>query len=776
MRAGADRSGAAMVVAAGDETIRRRWAQRLRPLAASGHLGRSDVPARRTVGHTTPADQSKADLMNRFIRGSATVALAALVAVTLPSGAGARSDTPLPMPPAERRGLDEVQYVLAQQPDALTPPVAAVDASGAPLPGSDDIVLRLAAQDGRTVTFSEPTTIDFGRYVTGVYTRPGATADPASAFPDFVRTRLPGFGAKNALRHGDWHPARYVTLPAGEPIDVVGFVMNTDPVRGTATLGVDPAAVPGAFLASDEDLTRIWYASLQTMQLSMMAAAGESTYRLYDGPERDRQQWLWYDSTANRAAYYGLGDLALPTTEATYRAAACAPSVFAVNTSCVPTILGDDLGFTQGELWEVLEFYGNSDFFAEPSPTGGPLYPAHIVSHLETHVAKQLDPATGLYRTNRLAVPPAPLNPASGNDHSMPTQMWVYRGFVAAAEIARAHGDEAIAQVYELKAAALREAVDAHLWDEDRGAYVYFIGSDHVDQLGNAMAVVYGLASPERSQRIVDYFQAHHNRVYDWRNTGTWGALNPAGSTNFDRPFLAGDPDFTRADWDPPHSGLWGAAWGMGEDPDDFSRDYNYNYSLSPWAQAYEVEAEFLVDRDAEAISLLRRAWGTALDWGPGTFYEQSHHLGEPAYRLGSQHNSVDHRWGAGPAYLLPQYVLGVTPTSPGFATWRIDPHRVDLEWAQGRVPTPAGPLSTWWEVDGDPADIDAMTLVVDAPPGTAGEVALPVPASGVVTLDGDTIMVDGLPLGASARRDAARDRTVVTGLSGQHVLRWSRG
>jgi hypothetical protein len=44
----------------------------------------------------------------------------------------------------------------------------------------------------------------------------------------------------------------------------------------------------------------------------------------------------------------------------------------------------------------------------------------------------------------------------------------------------------------------------------------------------------------------------------------------------------------------------------------------------------------------------------------------------------------------------LGKYYLGVKPTSPGYATYAIDPALGGLEWMQGKVPTPNGEVELY--------------------------------------------------------------------------------
>ena len=672
----------------------------------------------------------------------------------------------LPESPAQQAGVTEAHYIdhtsLAEVPGQLASPVAADDATGRPLHDSASIVAALRAKDGKRVTLASPTVVDFGHVVAGVYTRPGATRDPVSDFSDFFRTMSPGETGELTLSDGQWYAARFVELPAHVPIDVVGFRFESDHSRPPATLAIPRASMPGAFLASDPKLTRIWYSAASTMQLSMMTTSSAAGYEFFDGPERDRSLWLWYDSSADDTAYYAFGQLALPVAMRSYEAAQKRPGTFVVSSSDnVP----DQNGFTERDLGALYMFY------ADPSILNQ-FYP-DLLRHEATVVSAQAQ-SNGLYRTGILPVPPSPQNPAKPDDDSLANQLWDYAGFLGMAELADARQQSTTAATFLRKATKLKEAVDHYLWDPDKGAFVDFVGSTHVDEAGNSMAVMYGLATPRQSQRILAYLHGHNDRTYNWTTTGTWGATNPAGSTDFDRPFLPGDADLDVADWSAPYT-QWGWPWGMGADPNDFSKQYNYNYSLVPWAEAFEVQADFTSGEDAAGIDLIDRAWGTMLGLGPSTFYEASRDDGTPAYELGSQHDTVMHRWASGVGALLQEYVLGVEPITPGFRSWRIEPHGGSLDWVQGRVPTPGGALTAWWRWTGPLRTRRGYTLAVSAPSGTNGSVALPVPDRGHVTVDGHRVWGIGV-LTAHAHWDIRSHRVVVTGLgAGNHVIRWTR-
>jgi len=58
----------------------------------------------------------------------------------------------------------------------------------------------------------------------------------------------------------------------------------------------------------------------------------------------------------------------------------------------------------------------------------------------------------------------------------------------------------------------------------------------------------------------------------------------------------------------------------------------------------------------------------------------------------------VNHAWTAYPGYLFQKYILGIQPTSGGFATFDVRPETGGLTFAEGGVPTVKGIILTHWE------------------------------------------------------------------------------
>jgi len=105
----------------------------------------------------------------------------------------------------------------------------------------------------------------------------------------------------------------------------------------------------------------------------------------------------------------------------------------------------------------------------------------------------------------------------------------------------------------------------------------------------------------------------------------------------------------------------------------------------------WQHAGEFEVGLASVALEGIRKFWGFMLDHGATTGWESSDLKPDGGWR--KPIISRCHGWGGTASYLLPRYVLGVHPTSPGFASVEIRPQLGDLEWVQGVVLTPRGEI-----------------------------------------------------------------------------------
>jgi hypothetical protein len=156
-----------------------------------------------------------------------------------------------------------------------------------------------------------------------------------------------------------------------------------------------------------------------------------------------------------------------------------------------------------------------------------------------------------------------------------------------------------------------------------------------------------------------------------------------------------------------------------------FSTFYGY-YMLRALARAGNYDA---------ALKIIRDYWGGMIDLGATTFWEDFDiawlkgasridelpveglvdvHKTYGGYCYKGYRHSFCHGWASGPAAWMTENVLGVTILEAGCRKIRVVPHLGDLEWAEGTVPTPLGPV----KVRHDRRKDGSVTSSVNAPEG----------------------------------------------------------
>lgn len=154
----------------------------------------------------------------------------------------------------------------------------------------------------------------------------------------------------------------------------------------------------------------------------------------------------------------------------------------------------------------------------------------------------------------------------------------------------------------------------------------------------------------------------------------------------------------------------------------------------SVYAAQYLLEGLFENDADARALALMTaptdRSWKHMVESGTTITWE----AWDQKYKPNQDWN---HAWGAAPANLLPRYVLGAKPLTPGWSRASIRPHPGTLKSAEGKIPTPRGPILVSWTQDG------GFKLSLTLPEGMTAQVQLP--AAGGST----GVFRDGQPLAA---------------------------
>ncbi len=220
------------------------------------------------------------------------------------------------------------------------------------------------------------------------------------------------------------------------------------------------------------------------------------------------------------------------------------------------------------------------------------------------------------------------------------------RALGMAASLAQWFGDAGRSSAWLARAAAVKAQFAGAFWDPSAGAFSDTANDDDVHALdGNVFAILAGLATPAQQQSILSYI----------------GRAMTSG---------IGDTIVDSSAWDGPR---WGAG-GRGR--------------IYPFISYFDVLARYAAGADDSALDLIRKTWGYMLVSGPGTMWETiDTGTGRPV-----GNGSLDHGWSSGAAPALTSQVLGVQPTSPGFATFTVTPNPSDLDVGEGRRADAARP------------------------------------------------------------------------------------
>jgi len=149
--------------------------------------------------------------------------------------------------------------------------------------------------------------------------------------------------------------------------------------------------------------------------------------------------------------------------------------------------------------------------------------------------------------------------------------------------------------------------------------------------------------------------------------------------------------------------------------------------SYSPFNQYFVIQAFAGMDKYDDALSSINDLWGGEINHGGTTFFELSRPswnsgigVNDPVPNAQCGYTSLCHPWSAGVVKWLSEEVLGIKPTSPGFATYQILPHPGrNLTYVTGQTPTPFGNIQASFNVSNGLG-------TVSAPAGTVGTVGIP--------------------------------------------------
>ena len=442
-----------------------------------------------------------------------------------------------------------------------------------------------------------------------------------------------------------------------------------------------PDKYEGWFLSSDDQLNRMWYAGAYTAQMDMVPVGVAPCFTVpvfFDGAKRDRAIWSGDLMITDPVAMISIGSNSHPYVRGSIDSI--------VNLQAPSGRLTSAVGFRGcGAFDYAVTYSAYSAIIAVQyfRYTGDTAYLTGLLPKLEAATAYHGTRvnANGLVVTN-------------DNDYWQTTQdgevteySLAYYELLQEMTWLESHigTPEKVAE-YTAKAAALKEAINARLFNDEMGLYQHTDTRPNVFPLdANMNAIRLGVAPADKVEHILIYFK--------------------------DR-------------WQPHGSEISQPAPSM-TDP--------FGHTIEPLNNTWEMFARIRSDDATGALELLRRLWGLQVDptsgYYTGTFWEFVLSNGLPSRGF----DSLAHAWGAGPTQILTEAILGPTAVDPGYRTWTVKPQPTELEWAQGKVPTPYGPLSVKWAQQ---VGAGTFRMQVVSPSGTGGEVWVPLAsATGSVSL-----------------------------------------
>jgi alpha-L-rhamnosidase len=159
-----------------------------------------------------------------------------------------------------------------------------------------------------------------------------------------------------------------------------------------------------------------------------------------------------------------------------------------------------------------------------------------------------------------------------------------------------------------------------------------------------------------------------------------------------------------------------------------FTREFH----SSPYMEKYVLESLFQMNDADAALARMKSRYKKMVESELSTLWE-GWGIGPEGYGGGS----YNHGWAGGPLTLMMQYVAGVTPTTPAYATYQVRPQLGHLKRVRTVTPTLKGPVEVAIQ-----REICSFQLKLISPANTQATVCIPLASYGLTA-----IRVGGKPL-----------------------------
>jgi hypothetical protein len=137
----------------------------------------------------------------------------------------------------------------------------------------------------------------------------------------------------------------------------------------------------------------------------------------------------------------------------------------------------------------------------------------------------------------------------------------------------------------------------------------------------------------------------------------------------------------------------------------------------SPYMEKYVFEAMFQMGYEAEALARHRKRFGRMVDAPAFTTLFEGWGIGSEGFGGGT----VNHAWSGGGLTVASQYLCGIAPLTPGYATFQIVPQPGDVAQATATVASVKGIIGSSFA-----SEAGRFTLQAAVPAGTTAIVGIP--------------------------------------------------
>lgn len=419
-----------------------------------------------------------------------------------------------------------------------------------------------------------------------------------------------------------------------------------------------PFEARGDFEADDPAFGRIWRACRETAHVGVKDHPQDCVHR---------EQALWYGDLLvhARAAAACFGDMA-PFEKACRQAARNVnqDGVLPVPGPCTQgyELGGESLGWSEQPLTVPLTVMRIYEHTGDPALAR---FCAPAVQRMMAHFARY-EEGRGLLDTDKPGMQKLVVFTGWGSMLKQGVPANLNAEYVmslrASAGVMRLSGDEGVAGQYEARAARAVEAIRRH----------FYCPEEHL------------FCDGERDGRLLRTFSPTVNAL------AVLAGMLPKGE-----------------------EGAWG--WAVERHP-------QMGDLASPFDASALLEAYLELGLEDPARRLLHSCWGRFVDKNEPCVPERWQDGHDSLLLYGYKGvASRCHPYGAGPAYCLTRYVLGVRPLAPGHSKVLVRPLALGLRLARGRVQTPLGEVEAFWR-----RDKTEWLLELVLPEGMEAEVVLP--------------------------------------------------